>query len=167
MPPRRFPPPWSRDVLFRGWIYWAATAILPALLLMSGQQAAATDPEEVTLSCDGTVTDTSSPSIPADREPKRVEKMGVVANLNERTVSFMGFVVSIATADASTINFGGEDVGARGQDLIKKGYTTRIDGYLNRATGDMMADTRTYHTEKPSDVIDKHYDVTCKTPNRG
>ena len=70
------------------------TAFLLALLLMAGQQARAepkvkarAEPKVITLSCDGTVTDTTTTSLSIDRQPQPIEKMGVVANLNERTVT--------------------------------------------------------------------------------
>jgi hypothetical protein len=147
------------------------TAVLFALLLMAQQQAAAeNDPKIVTLSCDGTITDTSSTPIPTDRDPKPIEKMGVVVNLNERTVSFIGFIAPISTVDAAAINFNGELIGPVAQIGNKEGYTTRIDGILDRVTGHMAADTMTYTTKKLSDpnsiVIRGHYDVLCKATNR-
>jgi hypothetical protein len=144
--------------------------VLLALLLMTQQQAAAeNDPKIVTLSCDGTVTDkTSSAPIPTDinHDPKPIEKMGVVVNLNERTVSFQGWTVPISIADAATINFNGEEIGAVGQIAAKQGLTHRIDGILDRVTGHMAADTMTYETKKLSDpnssIVRAHYDVLCK-----
>ena len=86
-----------------------ALALLP--LALGNSHARAADPTVITLSCDGTVTDTSSTPIPVDRKPKLVEKMGVVANLNERTVYFIGFITPISTADAAAINFNGNTIG--------------------------------------------------------
>jgi len=57
------------------------TAFLLALLLMAEQEARA-EPKVITLSCDRTVSDTTTTPLSIDRE-----KMGVVANLNERTVT--------------------------------------------------------------------------------
>ena len=62
------------------------TAFLLALLLMTEQEARA-EPKVITLSCDRTVTDTTTTSLSIDRQPQPIEKMGVVANLNERTVT--------------------------------------------------------------------------------
>jgi len=120
------------------------------------------EPTVITLSCDGTVADTSSTPLPIDRQPKPVEKMGVVANLNERTVSFMGFIAPIALVDAASISFAGEDVGPK--------VAPGIDGILDRVTGHMVADTSTYETKKLSDlnsvIIKDHIDVLCKATNR-
>jgi hypothetical protein len=133
-------------------------------------QAAENEPKVVTLSCAGTLTDTTSTSqIPIDHQPKPIERMGVVANLNERTVSFMGFVAPISTDNAASINFNGEDEPSA-QTARKAGYTVRIDGYLDRVTGHMIADIMTYETKRLSDpnaIIDKDsYDVLCKATNR-
>ena len=86
---------------------------LLALLLMAGQQARAADPAVITLSCNGKITDS---------EPKPVEKMGVVANLKERTVSFMGFIAPISTVDAACSvdpRGGSEGVSARPQRILR------------------------------------------------
>jgi hypothetical protein len=110
----------------------------------------AADPKIITLSCDGTLTDTT-------HQPKPIEKVGVVANLNERTVSFMGWVAPINNVDAAGINFNGKPVGG------PEGDTQRIDGYLDRVTGHMIADTTTSSLNSP---IRDHYDVLCKVTNR-
>jgi hypothetical protein len=143
-------------------------AVLIACVSMVGQHALAeNEPKVITLSCDGTRTDTSSaPTIPIDHEPKPIEKMGVVANLNERTVSFQGWVAPIISVDAASINFDGEPIGT----TQAHGYTQTIDGYLDRVTGHLIADTMTYETKKLSDanavVTRDHYDVLCKATNR-
>jgi hypothetical protein len=135
---------------------------------MVGQRALAeAAPAVITLSCDGTIADTTSPpTIPTDRQPKSVEKMGVVANLNERAVSFMGFVAPIVSVDAANISFNGEQVGPK----AAPEYTQRIDGYLDRVTGHMVADTTTYETKKLSDpnaiLTREHFDVLCKATTR-
>ena len=130
-----------------------ALALLP--LALGNSHARAADPTVITLSCDGTVTDTSSTPIPVDREHKPIEKMGVVANLNERTVSFQGFVAPISSVDAASINFNGE----------------RINGILDRITGHMIADAMTLPTTdtRDRDHFDDtwdHYDVLCKATSR-
>lgn len=160
------------------------TVLGAVMMLCCGQQAppappshgglhaaAKNEPKVVTLSCDGTTADTTSaPTIPVDHQPKSIEKMGVVANLNERTVSFMGFVAPISTVDAASVNFDGETTGQGGQIASVEGFTMRIDGYLDRVTGHMVADTMTYETKKLSDPTNiltrSHYDVLCKATNR-
>jgi hypothetical protein len=144
--------------------------ILLALLLMSGQPAQAADPTVITLSCDGTTTDKSSTPLVTDHEPKPIQKMGVVANLNDRTVSFMGFIAPIILFDASVISFNGDQIGRAAQIASETGLSMRIDGILDRVTGHMTADIWT-HSKSPdpasrlSDVRD-HYDVLCKATNR-
>jgi hypothetical protein len=160
------------------------TALGAVMMLCCGQQAppappshgglqaaAKNEPKVVTLSCDGTVADTSSaPTIPVDHQPKPIEKMGIVANLNERTVSFMGFVAPISSVDAAVINFDGETTGQGGQIASVSGFTVRTDGRLDRVTGHMVADTMAYETKKLSDpnniLTRSHYDVLCKATNR-
>jgi hypothetical protein len=148
-----------------------STALVLLPLVLSGGHARAADPTVITLSCDGSVTDKSSPpTLPTDRDPKPIEKMGVVVNLNERTVSFQGWVVPISIADAAAINFNGEQIGPVGQIARKEGYTTRIDGILDRVTGHMALSTMTYRTKElsdPNSVITRDYfDVLCKAANR-
>jgi hypothetical protein len=147
------------------------TTVLLALVLMAERHAAAeNEPKVVTLSCDGTLTDTTRTSFPLDHQPKPIEKMGVVANLNERTVSFMGFVAPISNVDAASINFNGEQVGPAGKIARDAGNTVRIDGILDRVTGHVVADITTYPTIKLSDpnavFTTDHYDVLCKATNR-
>jgi hypothetical protein len=94
----------------------------------------------------------------------------VVANLNERTVSFMGFVAPISNVDAASINFNGEQAGPAGKIARDAGNTVRIDGILDRVTGHVVADITTYPTIKLSDpnavFTTDHYDVLCKATNR-
>jgi hypothetical protein len=145
--------------------------VLLTVLIVLGGHARAADPTVITLSCDGTVADTTtSAPMPIDNQPKPIEKMGVVVNLNERTASFQGWTVPISIADAATINFNGDDIGPVGQIAAKEGMTHRIGGILDRVTGHMTADTMTYPTKKLSDpasvIIRYHYDVLCKATNR-
>jgi hypothetical protein len=96
--------------------------------------------------------------------------MGVVANLNERTVSFMGFIAPISGVNAASININGEQVGPVGKIVNEAGNTIRIDGILDRVTGHMAADITTYPTLKLSDpnavFTSDHYDMLCKATNR-
>jgi hypothetical protein len=61
----------------------AATTLLALLLLMAGQYARAAEPKVITLSCDGTLTDTYGikPGAAELRQP--MQKVGVVVNLDE------------------------------------------------------------------------------------
>ena len=80
----------------------AATTLLALLLLMAGQHARAAEPKVITMSCDGTLT-----SRVDNVKPEPMKKMGVVVNLDERTVSFLGYVAHIKDVDAANITFGG------------------------------------------------------------
>jgi hypothetical protein len=128
--------------------FLAMAVMTGATILMVGQRAQAADPTVITLACDGTLTDTSSSTaVPVDHQPKPMEKLGVVVNLNAGTVSFLGWNVPISTVDPATIGFGGNDVGPVGQITDKTGYTSRVDGTLDRVTGRMVADAMTYETK--------------------
>jgi len=113
----------------------------------------------------GTITDrTTSAPVPTDHQPNPKEKMGVVWNLTERTVSFQGFVVPISSVDAASINFNGEQIGPVAQIANKEGYTNRIDGILDSLAGHMAADTMTSGTKRlsdPSSSIVKDHTTTC------
>jgi hypothetical protein len=67
----------------------AALALLPLVLGDHGRAA-----ENVfTLSCDGTLTPTYGANKPTDPQP--LQKTGVVVNLDEQTVFFLGYVVPL------------------------------------------------------------------------
>jgi hypothetical protein len=125
---------------------WTVAAVLLALLLTAGQRAAA-EPKVITLSCDGTVHDTKD-------EP--LQKMGVVVNLDERTVSFGGYVVPSVNVDAAYITF----------DYNKKqsGFESQISGDVDRVTGDMHAQAITFNDEKL--LSGTNYLVHCETTRR-
>src|SRR5262249_40977061 len=82
----------------------ATITLLPLLLLLASPDAHAQANDPVlTFSCDGTLTNARASE---EREP--VNKMGLVVNLGERTVSgFAGIVAQIAKVDAAGISFGG------------------------------------------------------------
>ena len=134
----------------------SALMLLPLVLSGGHAVAAENEPKIVTLSCDGTLTGKA-------HEPKPIEKMGVVANLNERTVSFIGFIAPIGSADEASINFNGEQIGPMGSGPE---YTTRIDGILDRVTGHMIADTMTFFIKRMGVIGEDHYDLLCKVTNR-
>jgi hypothetical protein len=61
----------------------------------------------ITLSCDGELTYshiTASKRYPGGTE--QLPKVGVIVNLNEGTVSFLGYVAHINSADAAYVQFG-------------------------------------------------------------
>ena len=142
---------------------WTVIAILLALLSTAGQYlpAAENEPNAV-LSCDGTLTPTYGETKPADPQP--IENMSVVVNLDERTVSFMGYVTRVKDVDAATVSFGSKQIG--GLDLD---YSIIIGGNLDRVTGHMDATTTTLDlTKQPHDpnAVVIRYDVLCKVTNR-
>jgi hypothetical protein len=145
----------------------AATLLVP--LLVPGQHARAAEPKVITLSCDGTFTDTTY----RDANPEPMKNMGVVVNLDARTVSFMGYVARIKDVDEANISFGGSQIGEHKED-----YRISITGDIDRVTGHMIATTTTSDptptTRRGDDDLEKflpagtifHYDVLCKVTNR-
>jgi hypothetical protein len=125
---------------------------------MAGQLARAAEPKVITMSCDGTIINTYGiKNKPADPEP--MKNMGVVVNLDARTVSFAGYVARIKDVDEAIISFGGRQIGER-----KEGYRISIRGDIDRVTGHMDATTTT------SDPTQRPYDpdpvILCKVTDR-
>jgi hypothetical protein len=129
-----------------------------ALLLVLGDHARAAEngPNVITLSCDGLLTATYGANKP--EAPKPLQKTGLVVNLAEQTVFFLGYVVPIESVGEASIKFGG-------MQTVDYGFSVAIRGNIDRATGRMdaallMSDP----TRQPSDpntaVI--RYDVVCK-----
>jgi hypothetical protein len=143
----------------------AATTTL-ALLLMVGQHAHATEPKVIALSCDGTFKDTM---LSSDARPEPMERMGVMVNLDERTVSFGGYVARIKEADSANIAFGGMQVDDERDPFFKIG----IMGDIDRVTGHMSATVRI--ASLPTNANDPKkfgpastilYDLLCKVASR-
>jgi hypothetical protein len=130
-------------------------AVLLALILMAEQQARAAEPKLVALSCDGSITGT------VFSKPKPTEKMGVVVNLEEQTVSFEGWVARIEYADATLIRFGGKQLGQQ-----IKGMDITILGQIDRVTGHMAASTSMSDPNSKTSDIDSTFDMYCKATNR-
>jgi hypothetical protein len=140
-------------------ISWIPTAVLlVALLLTAGQQTRAAEPQVITMSCDGTYADTMN-----REQQESVQKMGLVVNLDERTVSFVGYVARIDQVDAANIHFGGEQIGGR-----NVGLSIGMMGDVDRVTGHMKATIITSDPKKqpdPNPVVST-FDVLCKAANR-
>ena len=135
----------------------AALALLP--LVLGGQaRAAENEGRVITLSCDGTLTRTYGANKPADPEP--LQKIGVVVNLDEQTVFFLGYVVPIESVDEASINFGARQI-------VDYGFSIGITGILDRLTGRMDVTTVTSDPTNPNDpnTATLHYDVVCKATN--
>jgi hypothetical protein len=130
----------------------AALALLP-LLLMGHSRA--DEPKVITLSCGGTLT----PSYGANKPeaPQPLQRSGVIVNLDEQTVFFLGYVAPIYDADEASINFGGRQT-------VDYGFSIAIKGNIDRVTGRMDATTALSDPTKQPDpnIATLHYDVVCK-----
>jgi hypothetical protein len=102
-----------------------ALALLP-LVLGGHARAAEDEPKVITLSCDGMLTPTYGDNKPADPQP--LQKASVVADLNEWTVFFLGYVAPIEGVEGASIHFGGRQI-------VDYGFIVEISGNIDRATG--------------------------------
>jgi hypothetical protein len=118
------------------------TAVSLLSLIIVGQ-ALATEPTVITLSCDGTVK-TNVGKNAGQREA--INKVGLVVDLAEHTVSFEGYVANIENVDGTYVFFGGEP-------------SDPTTGDIDRATGLMSA------TTVNGNVITS-YELFCKPANR-
>src|SRR5262249_32893467 len=119
------------------------------------------EPTVITLSCDGTITDKTT--IPLQLKP--IERMDVVVDLDEQTVSFQAYIAPINDVDPASISFGGEQIAlvlAPEATVI----TTNIRAVLDGVTGHMLATTTLYPTKQPYDlntvIVSDDFDVVCK-----
>jgi hypothetical protein len=132
-------------------------AALALMSLVLGGHGRATENEGKVfmLSCDGTLTRTYGANKTAD--PEALQKVGVVVNLDEQTVFFLGYVVPIDKVDEASINFGARQI-------VDYGFSVIITGTLDRLTGRMDATTVTSDPTNPNDpiVAALHYDVVCR-----
>jgi len=81
------------------------------------------EPTVITLSCDGKLTNTRVSSA----KPQAINKMTLVVNFAERTVSFSGHFAGIDRADVAHISFSGEN--------------NTVHGEIDRLTGATWATT--------------------------
>ena len=121
-------------------------------LVLGGHARAAEN--VITLSCDGTLTPTYGANKPADPQP--LQKTGVVVNLDEQTVFFLGYVVPIDDVDEASINFGG-------MQIVDYGFSIAVRGNIDRVTGRMDATTVLSDPTKQPDpnTATIHYDAVC------
>jgi hypothetical protein len=126
-------------------------ALLGTLLV--GRYAQAAESPVITLSCDGTITDTRA----SDAKPESINKMGLVVNLAEHTVSFAGYVVRIDNVDAANISFDGESTSQLGESGPKMSFY--VMGAVDRVTGAAQATTM-------SKFSTFSYDLLCKPAAR-
>jgi copper chaperone CopZ len=95
---------------------------ITALLSLATCLAQAAEPIVITLTCEGTVKTNVGNN---EGQRKAINKVGVVVDLPEQTVSFEGYVAHIENVDAAIVFFGaGED---------------HATGEIDRASGLMSA----------------------------
>ena len=133
----------------------AVLALLPLVLI---DHARADELRVITLSCEGTLTPSYGVNQP--EAPQPLQKTGVIVNLDEQTVFFLGYVASIYDADEASINFGGRQT-------VEYGFRIAIRGNIDRVTGRMDAMTVLSDPTKQPDpnTATVHYDAICKTTN--
>ena len=137
----------------RLWCGLHATAL--SLLALFLARAAENEPKVITLSCDGMLTPTYGANKPA--EPQPLQKTGVVVDLDEQTVFFLGYVAPIEGVDGASIHFGGRQ-------SVDYGFSVEISGNIDRATGHMDVTLVMSDPTQPRDPITAaiHYDMVCK-----
>jgi hypothetical protein len=96
------------------------TILFLSLVIVAHAQAS--EPTVITLSCDGTVKTNVGNN---EGQRKAINKVDVVVDLAEQTVSFAGYVAHIENVDAAAVFFGG------GED--------HATGDIDRASGVMSA----------------------------
>jgi hypothetical protein len=130
-----------------------ALALLP--LVLSHARVAQDEPKVITLSCDGMLTPTYSDNKLVGPQP--LQKAGVVADLDEQTVFFLGYVAPIEGVDWPGIHFGGRQI-------VDYGFIAEISGNINRATGHMDATLLMSDPTQPRDpvIATIKYDMVCK-----
>jgi hypothetical protein len=127
-------------------------ALLPLVLIA---HARADEPNVITWSCEGMLTPIYGANKP--EAPQLLQKTGVIVNVDEQTVFFMGYLVPIESVDEASINFGGMQV-------ADYGFNVAIRGHVDRLTGRMDATTVLSDPTKVPDpnIATVHYDVVCK-----
>jgi hypothetical protein len=131
-----------------------ALALLP-LVLGGYARAAGDEPKVITLSCDGMLTPTYADNKPADPQP--LQNASVVADLNEQTVFFLGYIAPIEGVEGASIHFGGRQI-------VDYGFIVEISGDIDRATGHMDATLVMSDPMQPRDPVTAtiKYDMVCK-----
>ena len=109
----------------------------------------------ITLSCDGMLTPTYGDNKPADPQP--LQNASVVADLNEQTVFFLGYVAPIEGVEGASIHFGGRQI-------VDYGFIVEISGNIDQATGHMDATLVMSDPMQPRDPVTAtiKYDMVCK-----
>jgi hypothetical protein len=120
-------------------------------------RAEVAEPKVITLSCDGTVTDSRA----ADPKPEAVNKMGLVVDLSAQTVAgFSGIVAHIDYVDAASISFRGiKNLTAPDNGTPVTAESIMVMGQIDRVTGTASATTM-------STVSVFNFDLLCKPTSR-
>lgn len=112
------------------------TILFLSLVIVAHAQAS--EPTVITLSCEGTVKTNVGNN---EGQRKVINKVGVVVDLAEQTVSFAGYAAHIENVDAAIVFFGGGEDHATGE--------------IDRASGVMSATT-------VKDNLATSYELFCK-----
>jgi hypothetical protein len=119
------------------------------LLFVAAKVARAAEPSVIVLACDGIMTMTVGEH---QSPPQPVNKVGVIVNLTEGTVSFAGSVAHIDSVDTAVISFGTDDV-------LREEVPHRATGDIDRVTGVMSAATI-------NGTVLSSYELACKAASR-
>lgn len=105
-------------------------ALIFAWAVLPSWQAAAQQPNSITLSCDGTSKLTATAA--ADLKPDPITKLGLIVDFANRTVSFMDYVVPLTGTSTTLVSFHGQQT-STAFGMKSKPFT--IDGAVDRVTG--------------------------------
>ena len=134
--------------------YLCPTCVALAVFMPACAQAAETT--LITLSCDGKKTDAKA----SDAKPEAIQKMGVIVNFADRTVSgFAGIVARIAKFDAAHVPFGSTSKKSLLGFRAKPEGSVTVIGEIDRVTGVVSATAMTPETTYS-------YDLICKPATR-
>jgi len=134
------------------------TGIMLAVML-AGHYAQATEATVITLSCDGT----SQLMGASTNTPEPANKVGLVVNLADNTVTGFGVVACIDRTDAASISFSGE--GPLSLHGARFG-TISLTGEMDRVTGAVSVLTGTSSLRDNKVMSSYTYDLVCKVTNR-
>jgi hypothetical protein len=112
------------------------TVLFRSLVIVAHAQAS--EPTVITLSCEGAAKTNVGNN---EGQRKVINKVGVVVDLAEQTVSFAGYAAHIENVDAAIVFFGGGEDHATGE--------------IDRASGVMSATT-------VEDNLATSYELLCK-----
>jgi hypothetical protein len=123
-----------------------ALSLSMGLMIVVSIQEACAEPETLTLSCDGTLTNMMSTS-DSDNKTEAFTKMGLLVNLAEGTVLGITPAARIKKTDAVSVEFAGEIGGAS------------VSGTIDRITGSVLASTYTYNASLKRIIASNNWDM--------